>query len=100
MSVSKIASTGVGGGVAAAKSPPIAKPPPADKVRDRQLNHDRLLHRKEAAHHLNVSLSWLDKSRLSGVGPEYIRLGGSVRYAFSDLEKFLAANRRSSTSQR
>src|SRR5262245_8602853 len=59
----------------------------------------RLLSRKEAAHYLNVSLSWLDKSRLSGLGPEYVRIGGGVRYEFSALENFVIANRRSSTSE-
>lgn len=59
----------------------------------------RLLNRKEAAHFLNVSQSWLDKSRLSGLGPAYIQIGGTVRYSFEDLEQFLAANRKSSTSE-
>ena len=93
MSVSKIAPGVVGGGGAAAKVLP------AEKVRDWRLTHDRLLTHKEAAHYLAVSLSWLDKSRLSGLGPTYIQLGSSIRYASADLEKYRDANRRRSTSE-
>jgi len=72
---------------------------PADKGRDWQPTSRDLLHRRDAARHLGVSLSWLDKARLSGLGPAYIRIGGAIRYAFDDLEKFIAANRRTSTSR-
>ena len=58
-----------------------------------------LMNRKQTAHHMGVSVSWLDKSRLSGLGPAYIKIGGAVRYTFADVEKFLAAHRRSSTSE-
>jgi predicted DNA-binding transcriptional regulator AlpA len=90
MSVSKL-TPGVGNGSGA-----VAKPP---EVRDRQLTPRRLLHRKEAAHQLGVSLSWLDKARLTGRGPVFIKIGDAIRYAAEDLDKFIAANRRTSTSQ-
>ena len=35
----------------------------------------RRLHRKQTAEYLGVSLSWLDKARLTGLGPPYIAIG-------------------------
>ncbi len=56
------------------------------------------LHRKQTAEYLGVSLSWLDKSRLSGLGPTFIALGGRVVYDTADLEDFMHKNRHTSTS--
>ena len=53
-----------------------------------------MLKTDEAAKFLGVSTSWLNKSRMSGSGPTYLKLGGSVRYALPDLEAWLAGNRR------
>jgi hypothetical protein len=36
---------------------------------------DPLLHPRDAAQMLNVSISWLAKSRLSGAGPQYVKIG-------------------------
>ena len=57
------------------------------------------LHRKQAAEFLGVSLSWLDKARLSGLGPPYIAIGGRILYDSRDLEMFLQSNRHASTSE-
>jgi predicted DNA-binding transcriptional regulator AlpA len=54
----------------------------------------------EAAAHLGVSKSWLDKSRLRGDGPAFIRIGGNVRYRLEDLDAFADRHRRNSTSER
>lgn len=59
----------------------------------------RRLHRKQAAEFLGVSLSWLDKARLSGLGPPYIAIGGRILYDSRDLEIFLQSNRHTSTSE-
>lgn len=40
----------------------------------------------DAARLLRVSLSWLAKSRLTGTGPRFVKVGRSVRYP----ESFLA----------
>ena len=58
----------------------------------------RRLHRRDAAAYLGLSLSWLDKSRMTGTGPVYIEIGGRVVYDLDDLDAFLAANRRVSVS--
>lgn len=49
---------------------------------------------KDAAAKIGKSESWLNKSRMTGTGPVYLKLGGSVRYALPDLEAWLAGKRR------
>ena len=48
---------------------------------------------KEAAEMLGCTVSALRKWRLLGRGPTYCKVGRLVRYAESDLQEFLAANR-------
>jgi predicted DNA-binding transcriptional regulator AlpA len=45
------------------------------------------------------SESQLNKLRVYGGGPEYIKIGKSVFYELSALHAWIAAHRRSSTSQ-
>lgn len=59
----------------------------------------RRLHRKQAAEFLGVSLSWLDKARISGLGPVFVTMGGRILYDSRDLEAFIYSNRHSSTSE-
>lgn len=63
-----------------------------------KLSISRRLHRKQTAAYLGVSLSWLDKSRLTGLGPVFITIGGRIVYDSADLDAFLQSNRRTSTS--
>jgi predicted DNA-binding transcriptional regulator AlpA len=58
-----------------------------------------LLHPREAARILNVSLSWLAKSRLSGEGPRFVKIGQAVRYLESSLREFIKGQTRGSTSE-
>lgn len=58
-----------------------------------------LLHPKEAAKLLNVSLSWLAKSRLSGTGPRFVKIGRAVRYLESSLREYIKGRTRGSTSE-
>jgi hypothetical protein len=60
---------------------------------------DPLLHPKEAAKILNVSLSWLAKARLSGTGPRFVKISCSVRRLHSSLQDFIRARMRGSTSE-
>jgi hypothetical protein len=53
-----------------------------------------LLTTSQAAAHIGKSVSWLNKSRMNGIGPVYMKNGGSVRYALPDLNAWLAGNRR------
>lgn len=53
-----------------------------------------------AADFLGVHRSFLDRRRVAGGGPRYIRLSARViRYSPDDLEKWLAGNRRANTSE-
>lgn len=54
---------------------------------------------EEAARYLGMSISWLNKSRMSGTGPKFIRIGGRIRYSYDDLNAFLEEQKRRSTSQ-
>lgn len=47
----------------------------------------------EAAQELNLSASWLNKLRLKGEGPSFIRLGRLVRYTREDLEAWIESGR-------
>lgn len=53
---------------------------------------DRLLCEKEVAQLLNVSESWLQKGRVYGYGPKYLKLQkprGAVRFRPEDVADFL-----------
>jgi hypothetical protein len=53
---------------------------------------------RAAAGILNVSPSFLNKSRLDGSGPPYLKLGAAVRYDIAALEAWAASRMRKSTS--
>lgn len=59
---------------------------------------EALLSPKQAAELLNMSTSWLAKLRVKGGGPVYLKLHGAVRYRLSDLQSWLKAQLRVSTS--
>lgn len=52
----------------------------------------------EAAHYVSSSISTLAKLRLKGGGPTFCRIGRAIRYRRSDLDGWLAATARRSTS--
>jgi predicted DNA-binding transcriptional regulator AlpA len=60
---------------------------------------DPLLHPRDAAKMLNVSVSWLAKARLSGTGPRYVKIGRAVRYPESSIREFIKSRMRGSTSE-
>jgi len=53
----------------------------------------------EAAAYTGISKSTLEKLRVTGGGCPYIRIGRVVVYDPDDLDAWLAAHRRKSTSQ-
>ncbi len=53
----------------------------------------------EAAQRLGVSTSYLNKLRLTGGGPVFMKMGTKVVYSPSDLSAWAASRRRTSTSQ-
>lgn len=57
-----------------------------------------LLTEKEAAALLRLSYRSLQGLRVRGGGPRFVKLGRSVRYRLSDLDKFIQKSLRMSTS--
>ncbi len=60
---------------------------------------NRKLHVLEAAAFLGLSKSYLDKKRLDGGGPAYLKLGRRVVYDLADLEIWAASRKRQHTSE-
>ena len=61
---------------------------------------NRLLSVEEAATVLNVSKSWLDKKRLFGGGPVFVRIGTRINYELDDLVGWINEHKASSTSEK
>ena len=59
----------------------------------------RLRTPKEAAEFFGCSISFLAKARMRGDGPQYIRVGRSIRYSETALLQWMRAHQRSSTSE-
>jgi predicted DNA-binding transcriptional regulator AlpA len=57
-----------------------------------------LLDTPRLARELGVGSSTLEKWRLKGSGPRFIRLGGKVAYDAKDVEAWLEAQKAESTS--
>lgn len=67
---------------------------------DATLDSIRVLRPREAASVIGLSLSTLNKMRLRGDGPRFVRLGSkSVGYPLTELRTWLDAGRRTSTSE-
>jgi len=62
---------------------------------------EQLLNTKEASKYLGLSEKTLTNSRWSGVGVciNFIKLGSSVKYRKSDLDKYIETNTYSNTSE-
>lgn len=58
-----------------------------------------LLKTPDAASFLGVSASLLNKLRVMGGGPNYLRLGKAVRYTQTDLREWVQLHRYENTSQ-
>ena len=54
---------------------------------------------QQAAGYLGISKSWLDKKRITGEGPPYLKLGRRVVYDIDDLEIWASGHRRQDTSE-
>jgi predicted DNA-binding transcriptional regulator AlpA len=54
---------------------------------------------KEAADRVRLSESALEKKRVDGSGPVFVKLGKSVRYEVSALDEWIAAGRHKSTAE-
>lgn len=59
----------------------------------------KLVSTNEAASILGVKRNTLEGWRTRGVGPKFRKIGSLVRYAETDIEEYLEAQTRRSTSQ-
>lgn len=53
----------------------------------------------EAARYVRLSKPTLERFRISGDGPAYVKLGGAVRYRKADLDAWLESRVTRSTSE-
>ena len=59
-----------------------------------------LLTGREAAHVLRLSERTIERMRVSGKGPKFVRINHSVRYRAQDLDAYIAARVVASTSEK
>src|SRR4029077_18326537 len=57
-----------------------------------------LLRTADAARRLGVSASFLEKARVNGSGPSYVKIGRTVAYRDADIDAWVASLVRHSTS--
>jgi predicted DNA-binding transcriptional regulator AlpA len=73
----------------------LSEPP----ARNEQPQLQSLLSVAQAANHLGMSRSWLNKSRTEGSGPRFRKFGRRVLYHITDLEDWTARRTFQSTSE-
>ena len=59
-----------------------------------------LLTQREAALSLRLSERTLERMRVSGLGPRFVKAGAAIRYRKIDLERWIEARLFNSTSER
>jgi predicted DNA-binding transcriptional regulator AlpA len=59
-----------------------------------------MLTQSECAEHLRLSERTLERFRVSGCGPKFVRMGKSIRYRLCDVEAWIASRVVGSTSER
>lgn len=58
-----------------------------------------LLTQVEVAEYLHKSEAFLERARVEGGGPPYVKVGRAVRYRADDLQAWLGGNARQSTAE-
>ncbi len=58
-----------------------------------------ILNTREAADYVRLGKPTLERFRVSGEGPIFVKLGGAVRYRKADLDTWLESHRVRSTSE-
>ncbi len=59
--------------------------------------HGALLNEVEVCQLLKLSRSWLRQARMNGTGPQFCKLGRSVRYPSIEIEQWLESKKRQNT---
>ena len=76
----------------------IMTTPASGAARGSPARPPNLLTVNDAASSLSLSVAFLNRLRLTGGGPVFVRLGRAVRYSPADLDNWIAARRRTSTA--
>lgn len=58
-----------------------------------------ILNTREAAAYVRLGKPTMERFRISGSGPVFVKLGGAVRYRKADLDNWIEARRIRSTSE-
>jgi excisionase family DNA binding protein len=58
-----------------------------------------LLTQREAAELLKLSQRTIERLRVSGLGPRFVRVGRSIRYRLTDIESYISSRVVASTSE-
>ncbi|MEM6812508.1 MAG: helix-turn-helix domain-containing protein [Pseudomonadota bacterium] len=59
-----------------------------------------LIPEPKAAEMLSMSIAWMQRARLTGEGPPYVKIKHAVRYRISDIEAWIEEHKRTSTSDK
>ena len=70
--------------------------PDPPTIRDDQMQP--LLTQRQCAEALALSERTLERFRVNGIGPKFVRMGKSIRYRLSDVEVWIASRTVGSTS--
>lgn len=54
--------------------------------------YDKLLTQQEVSAWTGMSLAWFEQSRFKGTGLPYVKIGRSVRYRTSDVQRWIESN--------
>lgn len=63
------------------------------------MDNTRLVDTKGAADHTALAPNTLEKMRVAGEGPPFVKLGRAVRYRLCDLDAWAASRLTTSTSE-
>lgn len=63
------------------------------------MSKEKLIDDGELAAVLNIPVRTLRNFRYRGGGPKFVKIGASVRYLMSDVDAWLNANKKETTSQ-
>lgn len=61
--------------------------------------NNRLLTTIEAAEYLALGKQTIERWRLTGEGPKFVKMGGAVRYRQEDLDAFISENIKRTTAE-
>lgn len=62
------------------------------------MSERKLMNPNQAGAYVGVAAQTLARWRIEGAGPVFLKLGSRVRYDVADLDRWIDARRRSSTS--